>query len=421
MRSEADPHPTPGQKIAQQQAKTLQKEKFEAHYGADTVAKWNIAWGVFSENPDNPFTPAKRQNIKKLLNIMLKNNITDDLFGTVAGIKARMEGVHLTRLEQIMEDYFRHRYPHAREILFNTKSGGDQMGATATIELDENNRLKFFIKTHSKGKKASLSTAAKLLDSKELLVYKILENLGLGCQAFFCTRSPEDVYITTLDAAQDGPFSIFDKFAKSDDTFGISLWGTLDTIQRPYSNNDWDTIEQNLQKDPIARSFADKMATVDILTRILRLHDLLNNSDNYGFVQTPQKDNPWALRVIDFRLSPDDDLYFTDDKWRGFLAGNGMFNYAGSHKTVAYLLHHRHKNFRVNTAKSIMASTLRTFESAVGGAYEFVLSFINEEPVFNEKKAELVGMLTSYHDIILQNITTFRKKLHGYIPETDEA
>ncbi len=47
------------------------------------------------------------------------------------------------------------------------------------------------------------SAAAKPVDPRELLVYKVLEHLGVGCETFFFSRSLEDFYFATLDAGHE--------------------------------------------------------------------------------------------------------------------------------------------------------------------------------------------------------------------------
>jgi len=40
----------------------------------------------------------------------------------------------------------------------------------------------------------------------ELMIYKILENLGIGCESHFFGRELKNFYIATKDAGHNGPY-----------------------------------------------------------------------------------------------------------------------------------------------------------------------------------------------------------------------
>ena len=80
-----------------------------------------------------------------------------------------------------------------------------------------------------------LPTDAKVVDPKELLVYKVLEYAGFGCETHFLQRSIEDVYIATLDGGYNGSFNVFSRatggqYQRGDDVLGRTLWSLLDSV-----------------------------------------------------------------------------------------------------------------------------------------------------------------------------------------------
>jgi hypothetical protein len=64
--------------------------------------------------------------------------------------------------------------------------------------------------------------------------------------------------------------------------------------------NDWDSIEAAAQSDAVAQRFLLNLASLDILSRIFRLHDLLNNVENFGFATGAP--GQFVLKVGYFRL-----------------------------------------------------------------------------------------------------------------------
>jgi hypothetical protein len=98
------------------------------------------------------------------------------------------------------------------------------------------------------------------------MVYKVLEQLGFGCETFILQRSPEDVYIATLDGGHGGSFQTFDTAAgvggrdsDSDRMYGSTLWGVLQHNHEDARLNDANTIEAAIESDPIARSFLEQL------------------------------------------------------------------------------------------------------------------------------------------------------------------
>ena len=94
------------------------------------------------------------------------------------------------------------------------------------------------------GRLASKSSAAKVVSLSELMVYKVLEHLGFGCETHFLQRSCEVVFIATLDAGNGGSFNSFKKATgyeriDGDETYYKNLWGFIQTIKLDSSEDGW--------------------------------------------------------------------------------------------------------------------------------------------------------------------------------------
>ena len=80
------------------------------------------------------------------------------------------------------------------------KKGGVQLGTK--IENNEDPLL-FFIKTHSNGYLDKSSNTAKIFNPNEIMVYQILELLGIGCINHVFWRDPINLYIATKNAGKN--------------------------------------------------------------------------------------------------------------------------------------------------------------------------------------------------------------------------
>ncbi|HCU05992.1 MAG TPA: hypothetical protein DIC42_00165, partial [Holosporales bacterium] len=199
--------PTPGQLVSQRQAEILTKERFSAVLGEDIINSWGIEWHVFTD-PTLAFdAPQKSRAISVIhnkMNYLLKKRFDEEfmaLYGSLAGIRGQREAVHAERLDIISIKYFTELYPAATKIESLDKQGGVQLGERIKVTFPNGTTLLYHVKTHSEGRLSDKSTAPKLVNPQELLAYKILELLGFGCEVHFFEKSPEDVYISTLDAS----------------------------------------------------------------------------------------------------------------------------------------------------------------------------------------------------------------------------
>ena len=113
----------------------------------------------------------------------------------------RIAIVHDNRLETVTSDYICAHFPGSN-ISFSPKYSGVQLGCKAHIafEGEPMRSMTYFVKTHSKGRLLSDISVPLAFDPKELMIYKVLERLDVGCETHFLHRSLQDVYIATLDA-----------------------------------------------------------------------------------------------------------------------------------------------------------------------------------------------------------------------------
>ena len=133
-------------------------------------------------------------NALKGVKIEKRDENYDALRKFIDGINDAREAVHSTRLEELTRQYFTIGSFKGSAVDFDFKTGGDQLGAIAHVTRGPKT-LTYYIKTHSEGTKSSQSSAARLLRPEELMAYKVLELLGVGCEChFFWERSKKLLY-----------------------------------------------------------------------------------------------------------------------------------------------------------------------------------------------------------------------------------
>ncbi len=402
---------TPGQIMSQRQAQILTREHFEIRFDPSVVEGWGVDWSSLTDQTLAYDCPEKESSISFLANRLkerlrkCKEAIFLDFFDKVTGMKSAMEVVHEDRLDDKAIAYFSTHFPEA-SITTDIKIGGVQLGETVLVTLPTQAKLKYFVKTHSEGRLSSKSSAAKLVSPEELMVYRVLEYAGIGCESHFFQRSPEDVYIATLDAAHTGLFKLFKDIIKDEAKYGEDLWGKLGIINDSPSANDFNALEL-LLNDSLSQNFILQMATLDILTRILRLQDLLNNPDNFGFIW--QSDSNPILRVIDFRVLDAKEFRMSESDFREFLVGNGLYNYAASHRVMRFVLRERNRERRIETAMQFFSQEpFLSIADHINHAYCDVCDYILEQPeVFTEHQETLMNQLNTYKESILENVSFF--------------
>ena len=272
-------------------------------------------------------------------------------------LRFRITMTHSGMLKAVVESHFKTIFPGS-DAKYYAKTGGVQLGIRTRVILSSGEERTYYVKTHSEGRQISNSAPAKRVNPQELLAYKILECTGFGCESHFCQRSAEDVYIATLDAGYGGSFETFIKAtgqARSghgaDEGYGQTIWGLLQSIEEHPSKNDYNAIRTMIKEDPNAQNFLIQISSLDILTRILHLHDLLSNTENYGFFKTDQQ-LP-ALKILDFRTV--DNFHINFGLIESFFEGTGWLRYVESHRTVRYVLRDRPRSERIETAIDVLS------------------------------------------------------------------
>lgn len=408
---------TPGQFTSAEQAQ-IHPEMFYSVFGKETVTSWQLNWDVLQDQTRDFDHPQKRALLKSLDDKLTKfsGNRTMDflvLYGKIAMNRRQIELVHKERLELLTHQYFS-KLPHVTEVTLHEKEDGVQLGFQAIVTI-AGKQYTYHVKTHAEGKLASKSTAAKVVNTAELLVYKLLEFLKVGPEAHFFQRSPEDTYIATLNAGVDSQnhvqyeFLTFDTWKKRADLLP-KLMGCFAPLKFLDLQGAEQTIESQVQTDAVAQSFMRNVMRLDLLSRVLRLGDTTTNPSNFGFANCERGVSD--LRLIDFRVpNKTERLTVTDDNFGGFLEGNGEFNYNGEHPGVKYALHNRAPHLRMYSALAIMNEDLARFLDHMGAAHRFVTRYIRENREFQDKADELIVELDRYKDAIADNFQFFKRKL----------
>lgn len=174
-----------------------------------------------------------------------------------------------------------HDYQFA--ISFSPKKSGIQTGFTCDVS-NGTETVRYYIKTHQYGPTEDNVKSAKPPDTKELFVYKILYQIGVGPEAHFIIPThgtKRTIYIATRDCH----LILLSKLTK-------------DTAN------------------------ANALLQLDLISRILCLRDCTTNSSNCGQVgERPM--------IVDFRIEKQSFGYSKPDILDKFYEGNSEFQYFG--------------------------------------------------------------------------------------------
>ena len=192
-------------------------------------------------------------------------------------------------IQDAVEKYFFARHCKAGldenlfQVSFSPKKSGIQTGFTCDIS-DGSQTTRYFIKTHQYGPTEDNLKSMQPPDTKELFIYKLLQNIGIGPDVHFIVPSHGSrltIYIATKDCHL--------------------------------------TLLSQLTKDTMNTK---ALVQLDLISRILCLRDCATNSSNCGQVN----DKPM---IVDFRIEKQSGGYFKPDILNKFYQGNGEFNYSG--------------------------------------------------------------------------------------------
>jgi hypothetical protein len=430
----------PGQKLSMKISETLTIEKISQVLSDDEMSSIDINWEALS-NPQLPFDhPDIRSSLvrlKRVLTRLLPSKVTNAKFMEVwtqfSVIDASISSVHWDRVKELTPQFF--QTLSCEVIDFAPKYDGVQFGAKATVKLPNGQTVKYHIKTHSGGLASGKSSAAKLVNPSELLVYKVLEGLGVGPQSHFFGRDGQNLYIATLDAGMQPsadaktltpvPFKEYEYFKNDQQAPSVQaqLWGALS--QLPTDVDFSDAQHQRAEvlvnaEEGIARNFVHEVAKLDVIARIMRLTDFQTNPGNYGFV--PGSDGRLKAKAIDFRLNSKDpnEIRFGEHFFKGFLDGNGYYDYSSTGKAMYYALRKRQRHLRVQEAQIIMERELKEFETIVDRASMFVSETLSTQiPMTPDDQTSRQRELAQYADIIKSNFRLFRDQLQQWRPSAE--
>ena len=120
----------------------------------------------------------------------------------------------------------------------------------------------------------------------------------------------------------------------------------------------------------------------------------------------------------DFRLADGEDLAVGEQHFEGFLAGNGLFNYTSSHKSIRYALHGRSRRDRVNEAlRALQQGTLSKAHESIDAAFDYVYSNLQLSEVADQSQSHvqvLLARLQTLRDVFHQNLSYFEGKLKSW-------
>ncbi len=168
-------------------------------------------------------------------------------------------------------------------VCFAPKSSGIQTGFTCSV-CDGTQSVRYFIKTHQYGPTEENEKSIRPPDTKELFVYKLLYHIGIGPQVHFIIPThgtKKTVYIATMECHL--------------------------------------VFLSNLTKDTANNS---AILQLDLISRILCIHDCATNASNCGQVDG-------KAMIVDFLIESQSSGYVKVNILDKFYEGNSEFNYTG--------------------------------------------------------------------------------------------
>jgi hypothetical protein len=421
----ASAEPTPGQRVAERQREIFIRDRFVAVFGADVIDALEIDWGILADI-QIPFENSRKRELMHQLKGFLRqqdrsgkfidNQDFDRLYNNILRLSSSIEIVHEDRLEEHARRYFTTGRFEGARVEFRAKSDGDQMGRIAFVTPPHGPTIKYYIKTHAKGRKAERSSAAQPVNAIELMVYKVLERSRVGCEVHFFGRDELNFYIATRDANEHGGFTEYIKIKRSDKATRAPFWGVLSEVlheSAAYNAAHFEEVESALAHDELAQHFIHQMSFSDLLARLMLLTDLQTNGDNFGFVSHPAP----ILKVIDFRLcevTRREQLQLNERSFGGFLEGNGTFDYPRADEAVAYALRNRPVPLRVAEARSVFDRELSNWERLIDDAQRGTIDALRQTTLLPEEQARLIEEVVSYTDTLRGNFRLFETSLRQW-------
>lgn len=225
-------------------------------------------------------------------------------------------------LDRIMEDnitsYFKKIYKN-HKFEFIKKTNGVQAGKIVKMIDNKNNVIFYYVKTHQHGS-TSVSSTKEELDIKELYIYKLLHKLNIGSEVHWFES---DIFENSVYIATKG------------------------------------LVNNNLNIDR-------EVVKLDIITRILRLNDVMSNKSNI----LQHNDNKGY--IIDFRIltiKGRKNPYLYDEIYESFLKGNETINY-NYDKYFKKVMSSENNKIKIKYFEDIINKELNDFDKKVDDVYK---------------------------------------------------
>jgi len=301
-----------------------------------------------------------------------ENENCKNIFNSAFSLKQEIDQLPRKQFQSKASDYFIKNLG-AVSVSFKEKLGGDQLGNRIIVQLKDGQEITYHAKTHRGGLKSQHSSSSQPVDLKELLIYKVLAFSGIGAETHFFYDDIKNFYIATKDAGYD------DESKKQGEFF------TYQKIKEKVS-------QEELLKDS---SIINGFIKTDIISRLLLLSDVINNSDNTGISPSGQ------FKVIDFN-PPVTKEYKNSKIFEDWLSGNNQYNY--SDPTVISILKKENKEEKIK--ESIFAlGELENFEKNVSLAYEDVIENVKKIEGISELQ---IQDLKEYTASVIENYKYLR-------------
>lgn len=404
---------TRAQKLSQTAKELFDPNRFRKVIGPqiDSWANWTLFTDI-SAAPDAPLTLRAIHTIVELMRKLdterSEDEVFQELYSKVLRHQQNLKSLRKDSFEDMITGYLSRTFPGLENLEFLQKKGGGQLGAIVRFNC-EGVLHTFYVKTHMKGYHSSSSPAPKRVSVKELFCYEFLSGLGVGPKVRFCGDTLETVCILSNSLEEEGKFSTFARVLLEREQEGPPLWGQLDKVIR--GKKEFSQEEREIAQDRVAQNFIKEMAYIDLLTRLLRLHDVLNTSDNFGFIVKSDL-LPRAV-IFDFRVIDGDEASLNESHWEGFLKGNGFFRYEIADLTIAYPLHYRSARERLAIVRELLReSPLKDFETIAERAFRAVSTYLTDS--FQEEGAALIPALTDHKETVLENFRFFQRKVEEF-------
>jgi len=318
----------------------------------------------------------------------------------VASHLSSLAFINLNALKSYALHYFEEIYQDQKisEISFCDKTEGEQLGTVLKITAQDSlksYKISYHIKIYQYEGRDECDFI-RPLDPKELLVYQILDYIGLGEEVhfFYDPNSFKSFYIATKDAG-------YYKTSETESSFS--------TYQGLIEEELYQINPENVDENIIYG-----LLCIDILARILKLDDLTMNSGNFGFVR---KKHRTKVKILDFCVRKSF-VYNQKGLYEEFIAGIGTTNPFYPDKIFEWICM-RSPEYKIERAKKFILELKtenhkkKTFLNAVEASWCLVNDILKryEKDLKVESPQLLNKDFHRYYQDIMQNYELFRTKI----------